>query len=549
MKMVKALSLTLLLFAMATSLFSAEPVGSSKAKVGGTFRYNLSGEQPTLHPLRATDFSASWFRRRVYDTLLMKNPETDEWISRLAESYTVSKDGLTYEFKIRKGIKWHDGKELTARDVKFTFDAIVDPGNKYKTAHMKPYLENIKSADVKDDYTIVFHVKSSYHGNFFYVANMEIVPKHIYENPTPKQDKDLNKTMIGSGPYKFQEWQRGKYLRLVRNDDWFGFKLPEYRGIWNFAQILVRFIGDSNAEMIRLEKGELDLVALGPEEYERKTSGPKWGKEIFKVAYENSAPRGYGFVGMNQNHIIFKDRTARKAFAMLFNRDLMIKKFLYGHSEKATGPVFLRSPYANKDVKPIEFDPEGALKLLRDNGWADTDGDLILDKKIDGRKVSFSFTILEPLKDFEKYLTIVKEDAKQIGVDVNIKIVEWNTFVKKLDEREFDAVRLAWGPAENLDWDPKQIWHSDSIKNEGSNFIGYSNSTVDKLIDDARAEMNVDKRKVILKKVFKQIADDVPYVFLFNSKEGFYAHSKRINKVKDSFKYAMGYDYWWMSAK
>ncbi len=549
MKMQKALCATLIVIATLLSSNSFAGPGNPNAPVGGVFRYNLSGEQPTLHPLRASDFSASWFRKRVYDTLLSKNPETDEWMPRLAESYKVSKDGLTYEFKLRKGIKWHDGKDLTAADVKFTFDAIVDPGNKYKTAHLKPYLENISSATVKDDYTIEFKVKSSYHGNFFYVAIMEIIPKHVYENPSEKEDKELNKTMIGSGPYKFGEWQRGKYLRLVRNNDWFGFKLDDFKGAWNFDQILVRFIGDANAELIRLEKGDLDFVALGAEEYERKTNGPKYGKEIIKVAFENDAPRGYGFVGMNMNSPIFKDVVARKAFAMLFNRDLMIEKFLYGHAEKATGPVFLRSPYTNKSVKPIEFDPKAALELLRANGWSDSDKNQILDKMIDGKKVEFSFTILEPLKDFEKYLTIVKEDAKQIGVDVNIKIVEWNTFTKKLDDRDFDAVRLAWGPAESLDWDPKQIWHSDSIKNEGSNFIGYSNANVDKWIDQARAEMDKKKRKDILANVYKQIANDVPYVFLFNSTKGFYAHNKRVKKVKDTMKYAMGYDFWWIAPK
>lgn len=546
MNLMKALGAISIFAILAGNASAVTAVGSPKAVVGGTFRYNLSGEPPTLHPLRSSDFSASWFQKRAFDSMLMKNVETDEWMPLIAEGYTISKDGLTYEFKIRKGIKWHDGKELTAADIKFTFDAIVDPTNKYNTAHMKPYLENIKSAEVLDNYTIKFQVQSAYHGNFFNIAIMQIVPKHVYEAPSKKEDKELNKTMVGSGPYKVGEWQRGKYLRLVRNKDWFGFQLPHLKGINNFEQILVRFIGDANAEIIRLEKGDLDMVALGPEEYEKKTSGPKWGKELTKVAFENSAPRGYAFIGMNMKHPIFKDVAARKAFSMLFNRDLMIEKFLYGHSEKATGPVYLKSPYANKDVKPIEFDPEKALSLLRANGWSDSDGDLVLDKVIDGKKTPFSFSILEPLKDFEKYLTIVKEDAKKIGVDVGIKIVEWNTFVKKLDERDFDAVRLAWSPGDSLDWDPKQIWHSDSIKNEGSNFIQYSNAEADKLIDQARAEMDVEKRKVLLKKFYKIIADDAPYVFLFNSKKQFYGHSNRIEKVKDTFKYAIGYDYWWV---
>ena len=165
---------------------------------------------------------------------------------------------------------------------------------------------------------------------------------------------------------------------------------------------------------------------------------------------------------------------------------------------------------------------------------------------IDGKKVKFSFTILEPLQDFIKYLTIFKESAKKAGIDIKVKFVEWNTFIKLLDERKFQAVRLAWG-AGSADWDPKQIWHSSSIANSGSNFVGYNNPEVDKLIDNARGTMEKNKRKQILNKVFKIIANDTPYIFFFNSKYGFYGHTPKMKRVQSAFNYGVGLDTWWIT--
>ncbi|MEK6625802.1 MAG: peptide ABC transporter substrate-binding protein, partial [Bdellovibrionota bacterium] len=150
-----------------------------------------------------------------------------------------------------------------------------------------------------------------------------------------------------------------------------------------------------------------------------------------------------------------------------------------------------------------------------------------------------------PLQDFVKYLTVFKEDAKKAGVEVNIKYVEWNTFIKLLDERKFQMVRLAWGPG-SVDIDPKQIWHSSSYEQQGSNFIAYNNPTVDKLIDDARMAIERKDRVKLLREAYKLIADDVPYIFFFNPRYGYYGHTKRMKRVKDTYNYAVGLSYWWM---
>jgi peptide/nickel transport system substrate-binding protein/microcin C transport system substrate-binding protein len=283
---------------------------------------------------------------------------------------------------------------------------------------------------------------------------------------------------------------------------------------------------------------------LTAEDYVQKANSPKWGKDVFKVKIENKAPKGYGFIGWNMKNEMFQSKKVRLAMFHLINREDMIKKFRYGYGKPATGPWYMQSEYADTSVKAIEFDPKKALEILNADGWKDTDGDKILDKEIGGKKVKLSFTILEPNQEFIKYLTVFKEDAKQAGVDVNVKFVEWNTFIKLLDEKNFEAVRLAWSGG-SVDLDPKQIWHSESA-NGGSNFINYSNPQVDKLIDEARETLDKKQRIAKLKKVYRMIADDVPYAFFFNDDAGFYGHTKRLKRVKDTYQYGVGLSYWWI---
>lgn len=526
-----------------TQAFGA--LGSSKATHGGTFKYNLGQQPTTLNALSSSDLYSSRVQAFVVEQLLERNADTYNWEPALAKSWNISKDGLLFTFTLREGVKWHDGKPLTIEDVKFSFDAIVHPENKYKTANQLPFYENIKEAKIIGKNKIQFSAKKKYFKNFDVVAGLSIVPRHLHENPTKKQKKLLNKTLVGTGPYIFQKFKRGKSIILKANPNWWGRKVKSRKGHRNFEKVLMRFIKDGTIAIQRAERGDLDYIALSSEEFVKKTNSKKWGKSVFKTKIANKAPKSYGFIGWNFKTPMFQSKNVRLALYKLINRKLMIEKFRYGYSLPATGPWYQQSIYANPKVKPVKYNPKGALSLLRKDGWKDTDGDKILDKVINGKKTKLSFTILEPNKEFVKYLTVFKEDAKKAGVDVNVKYVEWNTFIKLLDERKFDAVRLGWGGG-SIDIDPKQIWHSVSSKNAGSNFISYSNPKVDKLIDSARVTIDKKARIKKLREVYKLIADDVPYAFFFNDKYSFYGSTKRMKKVKNTFKFDLGREYWWI---
>jgi len=521
-------------------------IGNPKAPFGGDFKINLEEAPTTLNALASSDGYASEVQSYIMESLLTRNSDTMEWEPGLAKEWTIAKDGKSFEFTLRDGVKWHDGKPLTIEDVKFSFDAIMDPKDTYKTAHLKSYYENIKSAEITGPNKIKFTVGTLYFNNFTMVAGLTVVPMHLYKNPSKEQEKILNKTLVGTGPYMLKEFDRAKRIVLTANPNWWGRTAPHLKGTNNFQTLTMRFIKDSTISINSMENGELDFLALSPDEYAQKTNGPKWGKSVKKVKASNKMVTGYTFVGFNLTNPMFKSVKTRQAIVNLFDRKKMIEKLLFNYSIPSTGPVYQASDYADPTVKPIPFDPKVALKALTEDGWKDTDGDKILDKMIDGKKVQLSFTILEPSPDFVKYLTTFQEDAKKVGVDVQIKVVEWNAFIKLLDERKFEAVRLAWGGGD-LDWDPKQIWHSESIANAGSNFVQYNNPKVDKLIDEARLIMDKKQRIVKLREVFRTIAADVPYIFLFNNKFRFYAHSDRVGREKDVYTYAIGKEYWWLT--
>jgi len=531
-----------LIILFSSQVFAAP--GNPNAPKGGTLQYNLGQQPTTLNALSSSDAYASRVQAYIVEGLATRNIDTMEWEPALAKSWVSAKDGKSFTFTLREGVKFHDGKPLTIEDVKFSFDALVDKKNRWNTAHHLAYYENISEAKIIDKNTIKFSVRAPYFKNFDVVAGLSIVPKHLYSDLSKKNKKKLNKTLIGTGPYKLTKLKRGKSLTLTKNKDWWGNKDPLQKGVYNFDRILMRFIKDGTIAITRLTKGDVDFLGLSAEEYVKKTSGKKWDKEVFKVKTQNKSPNGYGFIGWNMRNDLFRTKKTRMALYHLLNRDLMIKKFDYEMNLPAKGPLYQQSIYADPKVKAVKYDPKLALKMLKEDGWK-PGPDNVLYKSFDGVTKRLSFTILEPNKEFVKYLTIFKQDALKAGVEVKIKYIEWTSFIKLLDERKFEAVRLGWSGG-SVDWDPKQVWHSDSIAGGGSNFIGYSNPVVDRLIDEARLTFDKEKRIELLRKVYKIIAEDVPYAFFFNAKYIFYAHTKRMKREKDTYTFGVGMDYWWI---
>jgi ABC-type transport system substrate-binding protein len=524
------------LILMSLLIFSCQ---DKERRSSSTIYYNIGGEPTTINPLSGSDAYTTEVHSYVFETLLNNDLDTYEWKPALATEWKISDDKKTFDFKLREGVKWHDGTEFTAEDVKFSYDVIFS--DDFKAVQYRPYYEAIKEVQVIDKYNVRFIVKDDYFQNFDIAAGIKVLPKHFYSNPENK-DK-FGKELIGTGPYILDKYNKGQKMIMTKNPDWWGNNVPAEKGSYNIPKVVLRFVSEENVSLELLKKGDLDFLGLRPDGFVKKMVGDVWEERVEKVKTENKSPKGYNFIGFNMKHPILKDKEVRHALSLLLNRPLMLEKFEYNLSEFATGPIYVQSDYASKDVKPVPYSPGEALKILRNAGWSDSDKDGVLDKVINGKKTRLSFTILEPSAEMMKYLTVYKEDASKAGVEVNIKNIEWNSFIKLLDERNFEAVRLAWGGG-GVEWDPKQVWHSSSMEGAGSNFISYSNPKVDKLIESARKIYDRNERIKVLRNVHELISADYPYVFFFNSKYTLYGHTKRVEKPKETFTYGIGQQYW-----
>ena len=534
----KVLGVALLLFTLGGMGSCNREQQNTAVKRGNVFVRSFV-EPATLHPITSTDVYARSVQNYVMDTLLTRNSDTYKWEPALAKSYEISKDKKSFVFELRQNALFHDGKPVTAEDVKFSFDSIFEP--KYNAAHMRPYFSGIEKVKILDPHKVRFIVKNKYFGNFDAVASMHILPKHIYADV--EKSKKMNHEIIGSGPYRLKKYDTGRGLTLEKVANWYGKQEKHLSQKNHFQEVMLRFIKDNNIALKMLEKRELDFLGLSPEDYSIKTSGKNWGKKVFKFKVQNSAPKSYSFIAWNLEHPLFQDPNIRLGLAHLFNRPAVNKKFRYDMALLMSGPIYPQSAYSDPSVKPIPFDMKKGIFYFKKSGWSDSDKDGILDKQINGKKESFRFTLNYANKESEKYWVFYQQDLKKAGVDLQLRFMEWNIFVKKLDEKKFDAVALGWG-RNNVDWDPKQVWHSSSAVQGGSNFIGYKNTEVDKWIDMAREEYDKPKRIKLLRKVHRQIAQDAPYLFLFTNKYALYAHLPRIQKPKDTFKYEIGVPYW-----
>ncbi len=490
----------------------------------------MPAEPPNLNPITHRDAYGANTLYYLNSYLLILDKEKAALKPELCvEMPTISADHLEYTLKLRKDAKWHDGKPVTAHDVKFSFDTMMN--DKVDAERTRGYYSDIKSFEVTDDHTLKVVYKQPYYFTLYSFYDFPIVPKHCFANmkdPADFNTHPYNDNPIGCGPYKLEKWEKGNQIVLVRNEEYWGRK-P------NLKRIVFKIIQDDTAAVAALKRGELDLMAVPPSRWEKDL---KNDKELLKeyVQYEGYRPQ-YFYIGWNAGKPLFADKRVRKAMTMLCDVKDWINAAFYGHATQITGPHYFQSKEYVKDIKPLPFDPEKAKELLAEVGWTDSDDDGVLDK--DGKKFEFEFLITTQNPYAEKLATMMKEQCKKVGILLTIRAMEWGAFLEQLNEDKFDCCTLAW----SWDWpenDLYQVWHSDSIANRGSNRVKFKNEEADRLILDVRREFDDKKRMEKARKLHEIIYDEQPYTFLINPKRiGLY--HKRLQNMKFD-KYAQGPD-------
>lgn len=454
------------------------------------------GDANNLIPFLASDSASHQVASLIYNGLV-KYDENLNIVGDLAESFSVSSDGLKIIFKLRKGVKWQDGKEFTSDDCVFTYKIITDPNT--PTPYSGDFL-TVKRVYNPDKYTFVVEYKEPF-APALSSWGVSIVPKHLLEGKDITKS-ELARKPIGTGPYILKEWISGQKIELKAYDDYF-----EGRPYLNGE--VFRVIPDMATMFFELKSGNIDFTSLTPLQYERQTDKEDFKNRFNKYRYLAFA---YTYFGFNLTRKPFDDKRVRKAIAYAIDKKEIIKGVLLGHGEEATGPYKPDVYWYNPNVERYGLDYDKAKKLLKEAGFEDKDGDGILEK--DGKP--FRFTVLTNQGNDARIKTaeIIQRRLKNIGIDMKILVLEWAVFIKEfISKKNFEAIILGWTIPQ--DPDLYDIWHSSKAEKGGLNHYSYKNQEVDRLLLEGRKSIDKKKRKAIYDRIQEILADDVPCVFLY----------------------------------
>jgi len=455
------------------------------------------GEPSNLIPPLASD-SAS---HEVADLLYVAPLKYDKNINlvpQAAESYEILEEGRLLRFTLRKDILWTDGKPLTARDVEFTYKLMVDP--KTPTAYAEDFLA-VKEFRRTGEYSFEVRYDKPFARALVTWASA-ILPEHILK------DEDLMKTRysrepVGAGPYVLKSWTPGDRLVLVANPDYF--EGPPF-----IDEVVMRVIPDQSTQFMELKAGNLDSLNLSPQQYLYQTAGSDWTENFRKFQYVSSA---YSYLGFNLKSPLFSDVRVRQAINYAIDKDEIVRGVLSGLGQAANGPYKPGTWAYNEHIPANEFDQDKARRLLSQAGWTRKDAMAPL-KDAKGR--SFAFTILTNQGNSQriKAAIIIQSRLKELGIHVEIRTVEWASFIKEfVDKGRFDALLLGW----NIVQDPDlyDVWHSSKAVPGGLNFVGYKNPELDGLLEQGRRILDQKQRKVLYDRVQELLHRDQPYCFLY----------------------------------
>ena len=444
--------------------------------------------------------------------LFPESPVDEKTLSAWAkEILPATEHNPVLTFHLRPHVKFHDGHELDANDVRFTYEAIMDPKN--LSPRISDY-EPVKSVEVVDPLTVRIVYKRLY-SPAVGTWGMGILPEHLLDSEALEKEaaglgKDpgtfslrqsrFSRHPIGCGPFVFDEWKSDQFIAMNAFDAY-------WEGPPNYKRYAMRIIPDLLTQEMEFYAGTLDSYNVQPHQVKRLKADPRF--QSF-----SGTSFGYSYIGYNMRRPPFDDVRVRRALGMAIDVKKIIDYVLYGQGENLTGPFVKQTDYYDHNIPPLPYDPEGALTLLREAGYK-RNKDGWLEK--DGKRFQFTL-ITNNGNDIRKAILAIAQDAwKQLGIDVRTDMLEWSVFIQeRVDKADFDAVVLGW--VMGIDPDLYQIWHSSQTHPYQLNFVGFKNKKADDLIVKIRREYDHEKQVAYCHALHKIIAREQPYTFLYVGK-------------------------------
>lgn len=492
-------------------------IDNLNTKLGGSITPNIKN-----------DLYSSWIQAKVLETLAFQDPDTLEYVPLLARDWQMTPDAMKITFQLRKGVRFSDGEPMTADDVVYSWQFIMDP--KINAPAQRSYFERVKAVRKINDYEVEFDMAEPYFQSFdLCAASLMIIPKHFYSKFEPEQINQNPGLVMGTGPYRFpdpQSWRPGQKIELVRNEVYWGEPAT-------FDKLVFGEVEEEAATETMFRNGELDIYRTLPQQFDRMIRDPKVMEHANAFAID-SPMNGFYFLGWNElrggKKTLFADARVRKALSLLTDRPGICKSVFLGYATPISGPFSAGSPQADPSIAPLPYDPAAAKELLAQVGFADRDGSGVI-KGPDGQPFRFQLTYGSGNATTERVVLFMKDSFAKAGITMQPDPQQWSIVNDRMEHREVDAVFMGWAGV--LETDLYQMFDSTQNVDQGDNFVSYNNPALDKAVREARRTIDDAKRMELWHKAHRILAEDQPYTFLF-SRKTLRLIDKRVQNVRQS---------------
>jgi peptide/nickel transport system substrate-binding protein len=447
--------------------------------LGQTLTVGTPAEPISLDPHGTNDQPSARVRVQIYDQLVTQTNDL-ELVPGLAESWTQV-DELTWDFFIREGVTFHNGDPLTAHEVKFTFDRLRDP----EVAAAGAFLVGaIDTVEVIDDMTIRITTQEPFAPLLAHLSHS--VTSILNERSVTEAGEDYGTAVaVGTGAFEFVSWQTGSQLVLDRNDDWWG-------GQAGVERIVFRPITEGTVRSIELETAGVDIAYnLEPRDVSRLD-----GQQ--GIVLHSFEELGTTYVGFNTQSTPFDDVRVRQAINYAVDMETIVDVIWEGQAAPASGPLSPGVFASHQDLEPYGYDPERARELLEEAGVGD----------------GFSTTLWtndNPLRI--QIAEIAQAQLGEIGIDVDVQVLEWSTYLAETAAGNHDMFILAWGTVTaDADYGLYALFHSSQFGSAGNRTF-WSHDRVDELLDAGRRTADADERLAIYREAQEIIAEEAPWIF------------------------------------
>lgn len=512
-------------------------------RVGGTLTVRLAADVSSLNPwLSVRDPDAQMVGSLVFNGLVKLDnrlrPQPD-----LAERWEVSEDGTALTFYLRSNVAWHDGRPFTAQDVVWSYQTLMKlPADNPALLHIQDTVASVQAIEPVSN-TVRFNLRRRY-SPLLTDLTMPILPSHILTGTAPNMlaSHPFNNSPIGTGPYAFESRESARSITLKAYD-----RYHEGRPLIERVAFLVA--PDETVAESAVREGTLMLAQVPPSIAERLVGE---GRGVRGGFYNEP---GYDFVAFNlRPPRPFSDTRLRKAWALALDKPYLVYQATGGAGDPVWGPVHKASWAYNPDLPMPGGKPDEARALIAEAGWADTNGDGIVEK--DGRPLQVSLYVRSDNQTRLKAAQIMSEQLRKVGIGVKVEPADFSTTILARISPlgrppfDFDVVMLGWD-RNGVDPDSFALFHSSQIPTEAApallNFTGFAAQEYDALAIEGRSTYDLERRKQVYGRIQTIIADQLPYYFLWSYKQGVVASPKLKGDIDfSSPRYMWNIYQWWI---